>query len=57
MVLNEKPTKNMKLRGLRYYQIGTPNYIYQNDQHKNINTFNDFERETPHAISKIWRKF
>ena len=39
MVLNEKPTKNLKLRGLelrglRQNQISTP--IYQNGQHKNI---------------------
>ena len=52
----------MKLRGLRYYQIGTPNYIYQNDKHKKVHILGDFERETPtykggaHAISKFWGK-
>ena len=62
MVLNEKPTKNLKLRGLklrrlRQNQISNPNFIYQNDQQKTIFTFGDFGRETPthkagaHAIS------
>ena len=62
MVSNEKSTKKLKLRGLklrgfRQNQIGTPNYIYQNEK---IYTFDDFERVTPthkggaHAISKIW---
>ena len=67
MVLNEKPTKNLKLRGLklrrlRQNQISTPNYIYQNDQQEKIYTFGNFGRETPthkagaHAISKFWEK-
>ena len=62
MVLNEKPTKNLKLRGLklrrlRQNEISTPNYIYQNDQQEKIYTFGNFGRETPthkdgaHAIS------
>ena len=65
MILNEKPTKKLKLRGLklrvsRQNQIGTPNYIYQNDQHKKLYSFGDFESETSthkggaHAISKFW---
>ena len=44
MVLHEKPTKNLKLRGLKLRgltqnQVSTPNYIYQNDQHKKIYSF------------------
>ena len=67
MVLNEKPTKNLelrglKLRGLRQNQISTHNFIYQNDQHEKIYTFDDFGWETPthnagaRAISKFWVK-
>ena len=53
------------MRGLKQNQINTPNYIYiyQNDEHKKIYTFGDFERETPthkggaHAISKFSGNF
>ena len=68
MVLHEKPTQNLKLRGLKLRgltqnQVRTPNYIYQNDQHKKIYLFGDFERKTPthkggaHAIFKFWENF
>ena len=51
----EKMVKNtilprLKLRGLKLNQISTPYYIliaYSNDQHKEINTFGIFDRETP----------
>ena len=67
MVLNEKPTKNWKLRGLKLRglgqnQISTPHFIYENDHRNKINIFRDFENETPthmsatHAISKIEQK-
>ena len=67
MVLNEKPTKNWKLRGLKLRglgqnQISTPHFIYENDHRNKINIFGDFENETPthmsatHAISKIEQK-
>ena len=47
MVLNEKPTKNLKLRGLklrglRKNQIGTPYITYENDRREKINTLGDF---------------
>ena len=62
-VSNEKPTKNwklrgLKLRGLRWNQISTPHFRYENDQRNKINIFGDFENKTPthlraaHAISK-----
>ena len=68
MVLNEKLTKNwrlrgLKLRGLRQNQISTANFRYENDQCIKINTLGDFEIETPthisttHAISKSDRSF
>ena len=68
MVLNEKPTKNWKLRGLKLRgfkqnQISTSSFIYQNDWRNEINTLVDFENLTPthigaaHAISKSERKF
>ena len=67
MVLNEKPTKNwklrgFKLRGLGQNQISTPHFIYKNDHRNKINILRDFENETPmhmsatHAISKIEQK-
>ena len=67
MVLNEKPTKNWKLRGLKLRglgqnQISTPHSIYENDHRNKINILRDFEDETPthmsatHAILKISRK-
>ena len=67
MVLNEKPTKNWKLRGLKLRgltqnQINTPHFIYENDHRNKINILRDFENETPthmsatHAISKIEQK-
>ena len=68
MTLNEKLTKNQKLRGLKlrgltWNQINNPYFIYKNDQRKKIDTFNDFETKTPthmdatHAISKSERNF
>jgi len=68
MVLNEKPTKNwklrgLKLRGLRRNQISTANLIYQNDQRKKVITLDDFQNKTPthtaatHAISKSEQNF
>ena len=47
MVLNEKPTKNLKLRGLKLRgfgknQIGTPYITYENDPREKINTLGDF---------------
>ena len=47
MVLNEKPTKNLKLRGLklrglRKNQIGTPYMTNENDPREKINTLGDF---------------
>ena len=67
-VSNEKPTKNWKLRGLKlrgliWNQISTPNFTYENDQRKKIYTLGDFEKKTPthmaatHAISKSERNF
>ena len=64
MVLNEKPTKNWKLRGLKLRglsqnQISTPYFIYENDHRNKINIFGDFENEitthmgATHAISKV----
>ena len=68
MVLNEKPTKNWKLRGLKLRglgqnQISTPHSIYENDHRNKINIFGDFENKiTTHmgaayAISKIEQNF
>ena len=68
MVLNEKLTKNKKLRGLKLRgltrnQINNPYFIYKNNQRKKIDTFNDFENITPthmdatNAISKSERNF
>ena len=68
MVLNEKPTKNQKLRGLKlrglmWNQISTPDFAYQNDQRNKIYTLGDFEKKTPthmvatHAISKSQQNF
>ena len=68
MVLNEKPTKNLKLRGLKLCglgqnQISTPHFIYENDHRNKINIFGDFENKiTTHmgaayAISKIEQNF
>jgi len=68
MVLNEKPTKNRKLRGLKLRglspnQVSTPLFIYENDHRKKINIFGDFENEinthmgAAHAISKVEQKF
>ena len=47
MVLNEKPTKNLKLRGLKLRglgknQIGTPCITYENDPREKINTLGGF---------------
>ena len=67
MVLNGKPNKNWKLRGLKLRglsqnQISTPHSIYENDHRNKINILPDFENETPthmsatHAISKIEQK-
>ena len=47
MVLNEKPTKNLKLRGLKLRgfgknQIGTPYITYENDPREKINTLGGF---------------
>ena len=52
MVLNEKTTKNLKLRGLklrrlRQNQISFPYNIYKNDQQEKIYTVRDFGRGTP----------
>ena len=66
MVLNEKPTENWKLRGLKLRgltrnQISTPQFIYQNDHRNKINISRDSENGTPthmgttHAFSKIER--
>ena len=68
MVLNEKPTKNWKLRGLKLRglsqkQISTPRFIYQNDHRYKINISGDFENEitthigAAHAISKVEQNF
>ena len=68
MVLNEKPIKNWKLRGLKLRglgqnQISTPHSIYENDHRNKINIFGDFENEVTthmgatHAISKIEQNF
>ena len=68
MVSNEKLTekwklRGLKLRGLRRNQISTPDYIYQNDHRKKINTLSYFVNPTPmhmgatHASSKIDHKF
>ena len=68
MVLNEKPTKNWKLRGLKLRglsqnQISTPDFIYENDHRNKINIFGDFENEittymgAAHAISKVEHNF
>ena len=68
MVLNEKPTKNWKLRGLKLRglgqnQISTPHSIYENDHRNKINILRDFENETPthlgatHTFSKNDGKF
>ena len=54
MVLNEKLTKNwklrgLKLRGLRQNQISTANFRYENGQCIKINTLSDFEmKNRPH---------
>ena len=67
MVLNEKPTKNWKLRGLKLRgfgqnQISTPHSIYENDHRNKNNILHDFENETlthmsaTHAIPKIVQK-
>jgi len=47
MVLNEKPTKKgklrgLKLRGFRQNQISTPYFTYENDRRNQINTLGDF---------------
>ena len=47
MVLNEKPAKKRKLRGLklrgfRQNQISTPYLTYENDRRDQINTLGDF---------------
>ena len=47
MVLNEKPAKKWKLRGLklrgfRQNQISTPYFTYENDRRNQINTLGDF---------------
>ena len=68
MVLNEKRTKNWKLRGLKLRglsqnQISTPHFIYENDHRNEINIFGDFENEitthmaAAHAISKVVKNF
>ena len=56
MVLNEKPTKNwklrgLKLRGLRRNQMTTPHLIYKNDQFNKINIRGNFENKTPTHMS------
>ena len=58
MVLNEKPTKNWKLRGLKLRglgqnQISTPHSIYENDHRNKINILRDFENETPTQFRKL----
>jgi len=68
MVLHEKPTKNLKFRGLKFRglmwnQISTPNFTYQNDRRNKIYTVRYFENKTTthmdatHAISKSERDF
>ena len=68
LVLNEKLTKNrklrgLKLRGLRRNQINTPNFTYGNVQRNKTNLFGDFKNGTPthigttHAFSKILQNF
>ena len=68
MVLNEKLTKNwklrgLKLRGLRRNQLSTLSIMCENDQRKKIDTLSDFYNKTPthmtvtHAISKSKRNF
>ena len=68
MVLNEKPTKKSKLRGLklrgfRQNQISTPYFTYENVQRNQIKTLGDFYNVTPthlgatHAFSKNYGKF
>ena len=53
----------MKLRGLMWNQISTPDFAYQNDQRNKIYTLGDFEKKTPthmvatHAISKSQQNF
>ena len=49
--------RGLKLRGFRRYQISNPNFIYQNDQRKKINTLTDFERATPTHFQKFCKKF
>ena len=67
MVLNQKLTKNWKLRGLKlrgltWNQINTPYLIYETDQGKKLNILDVLENKTPthmsatHAISKIEQK-
>ena len=50
------------MRGLTWNRINTVSFIYENDQHKKHNSFDNFEITTPthmgttHAISKIEQK-
>ena len=64
IILNEKPTKNWKLRGLNLRglsqnQISTSSFFYENDHRNKINIFGDFENEitthmgAAHAISIV----
>ena len=68
MVLNEKPTKKwklrgLKLRGLRQNQISTLIFAHENDRRNKVYKLSGFRDETPkhicpaHAISKIEKKF
>ena len=68
MVLHKKLTKKqklrrLKLRGLMWNQISTPNFAYQNDQRNKLYTLGDFENKIPtymavtHAISKSEQNF
>ena len=68
MVLNGKPTKNLKLRGLKlrgltWNQINTPYFIYEIDQREKLNNLGDFENQKPthidatYAFSKFPKNF
>ena len=42
------------MRGSEQNLINTPYCIYENDQHKKIDSFGDFERETPTHIGATY---
>ena len=60
MVLNEKPTKNCKLRGLKLRglsqnPISTPYFIYENDQN-NLNIHVSITCTQAYGISNIFQE-